>query len=166
MFYQGLYIPVILLVVAPLLFVPKTMWKKIHKRLLNDNPYKTLFGTMPGIIEADKRWALFQIILSAVFSVIAIAVGFLTINTSNLDGAIMAIAVVLFSLGILGLVYGLGLGLYWYSKRHVIDNDVEAKRILRDDRLHQDMERMNKNFENFIEELRQERNERNNRPKP
>jgi type VI protein secretion system component VasK len=101
---------------------------------------KFFFRSLPSIEEADKRWTIFQIVLSAAFALVAIAVGVLTINTSNVDVTLLVIALVCFGLALLAVVYAFGLGIHWYSKRRVINNDVESERAKRDDRLHEDMQ--------------------------
>ncbi len=128
------------------------LWR-IHQCLLSHQPYKLLFGALPSIQKAEKRWALFQILLSFVFLFVAVAVGILTIDTSTVTGGIMVAAIMLFGFGLLALVYAFGIGMYWFKPKHPIDNDEEAKRAKRDDRLHEDIQAL-------IKEMRQDRNER------
>ncbi len=127
-------------------------------------PFSFLFLSLPSIADAQRRWTLFQIILSLVFFVTAIAVGLLTIDISRVGGVIMVIAIFLFALGLLGLMYAIGIGIYWFYPRHTTNNDVETKRVERDDRLHKDIQESITNTHNdiqsLIKEIRQDRNGR------
>ncbi len=129
--------------------ISQTWWNK-HQ------PFRFLFLSLPSIADTQRRWALFQVILSLVFFVTAIAVGVLTIDISKVGGVIMAVAVFLFALGFLGLAYAIGIGLYWFKPRYTLNKDDETKRAERDDRLHEDIH-------SLIQEMRRDRDERNNK---
>lgn len=131
------------------------MLQRFHKYFLPYQPYKFLFGSIPSITEAEKRWALFQILLSFVFFFVVIAIGFLTIDISTVSGGIMIIAFICFGLGLLALIYAFGIGLYWFTPKHPINNDEETRRAERDDRLHEDIQSLIKQIADLAQKMRE-----------
>jgi hypothetical protein len=87
---------------------PIKWWKRVQ-------PFKLLFASFPSVSHSERRWALYQVILSFAFFSLAIAIGILTIDVSVVSGEIMIAAVILLGLGCLGLVYAFGLGWHWYK---------------------------------------------------
>ena len=70
----------------------------------------------------------------------------------------MIIAVIFFMLGLFGLTYAFWIGSCWFYPKYPINKDDEAKRVERDDRLHDDIH-------SLIQEMRQDRYERNKKTK-
>lgn len=131
------------------------MFKRLHRYLLPYQPYKILFGSIPSIADAPRRWAGYQVVLSCVFFVTAIGVGFLTVDISRVGGSIMAIAIFLFALGALGLLYAIGIGLYWFNSKPTpnTNNNDEIKRAERDDRLHEDIQSLIKQIAELTQKM-------------
>ena len=75
-------------------------------------PLKFFFVSIPRISISEKRWAWFQAILSIVFFFFAIAFGILTIDESQVGRTAMISAFIFFSLGMLCLVYAIGIGIH------------------------------------------------------
>jgi len=116
-------------------------------------PFRFFTFSLPSIRDYPRRWALFQVILSLAFFFAAIAVGLLAVDMSQVESAIMAIAIALFGLAVLCLLYAIAVGLHWYSEKNTVTDNTEAERIKRDDKLHEDIQAL-------IQEIRQERDER------
>ncbi|MFC1872143.1 hypothetical protein ACFLYV_00265 [Chloroflexota bacterium] len=128
----------------------------LHVWLLQYQPYKLIFGSIPSIVKAEKRWAMFQILLSFVFFFIATAIGFVTIDISKVHGWVMIVALIMFGLGGLALVYAFGVGLYWFSPKKNLNNDDEAK-------LNESLMALNNNINSLVNEIRKEREDINRR---
>ena len=131
--------------------IAQTWWGK-HQ------PFTFLLCSIPSISGIQRRWAFFQIILSLIFFCFAITIGVLTIDISTVSGGIMIIAVIFFMLGLFGLTYAFWIGSCWFYPKYPINKDDEAKRVERDDRLHDDIH-------SLIQEMRQDRYERNKKTK-
>ena len=113
--------------------VPIQWWKKYQ-------PFKLIFGSLPSVSQSERRWALYQVILSLVFFSVAIAFGILAIDVSQVNKIIMGISIFFFVVGLIGLIYAFGLGIYWYNLRRTVMNNIEVAKAKRDDRLHQDIQ--------------------------
>lgn len=61
----------------------------------------------------------------------------------------MVIAVILFAMGFIGLVYALGIGIYWAGRGDTLDKKAEDRRAERDERLHEDMQGLIKEIRRF-----------------
>jgi len=61
------------------------------------------------------------------------------------------------------------IGMYWFKPKRPINNDEEAKKVERDDRLHKDIQesltKTHNDIQSLIKEMRQDRNEQNNKTK-
>lgn len=81
----------------------------------------------------------------------------------------MIAALVLFGVAIACLLYGLGVGIYWInlgipeSKRAEAKQqvEIEEKRVERDNRLYDSIERLIAQISNLCKEIREDRHERN-----
>jgi hypothetical protein len=126
---------------------------KVHK-ILFQLPlylYKLAFKRIPSIAKAEKRWAMFQILLSLVFFFVAVAVGLLTIDTATISEGFMIAALVLFVLGLLALVYAFGIGLYWFrAKRPMGEMEEEGQ-------LHKDIQALVGEIRALVKEMREGR---------
>ncbi len=116
-------------------------------------PFKFIFVSLPSITDIQRRWALFQIILSLVFFFVACAVGILTIDTSTVNGEIMIIAFILFGIGFLGVLYTIGLGKHWFNPSVTVNNDEETKRAERADELHKDIHLLIKHIDELTQKM-------------
>ena len=94
---------------------------------------KMLFKSFPSVIIPDKRWALFQTLLSFDLFFIGLGIAMFSIIPSG-GGGLMISGWVLFGIGMAGMIYTIGLGIYFYnhSKDKVEDIGAINKRI-RDD---------------------------------
>ncbi|MBI4289299.1 MAG: hypothetical protein HY671_12845 [Chloroflexi bacterium] len=140
----------------------------LQQWLREHQPFKFLLVSLPSVTQSERRWASFQVILSAVFTSVAVAVGILAIDISKVHGAAMAVAFFFLGLGGLGFMYAIWLGITWYNLRYIVNNDTEAKttkaeaeRVKRDDRLHEDMVSLSKDVASLVREMKADREGRN-----
>lgn len=117
---------------------------RVHKCLLQFRLYKMLFGEVPSIAKAEKRWAAFAILLSIVFAFFALAIGVLTIDTATVSGSIMTAALVLFAMGLLLLFYAIGIGVYWFRPKRPVEEG---------NQLHEDTHALIKHIDALVQSI-------------
>ena len=85
--------------------------------------YRTLFGSFPSLTPHDRRWALFQTLVSFSFFFIGLGFAMLAIDLSPDEGRTVGVdSWVLFGIGMVGLAYTFCLGAYYYNKSKTQDN--------------------------------------------
>lgn len=111
---------------------------------------KILFKSFPSVIIPDKRWALLQTLLS--FDLFCVGFGFAMFTLIPPEGS-RAMTIggwILFGVGMAGLLYTMGLGIYFYNKHG--KKSTTAGEI-------------NKRISDDLKRIREAGNERNKKPK-
>lgn len=107
--------------------------------------WKILFKSFPSVTIPDKRWALFQTLLSFALFFIGLGIALFSIISTG-GGGLMVAGWVLFGIGMAGLLYTIGLGIYFYNKHGKKTNNIGD---------------INKKFIDDLKRIKEAENERN-----
>jgi len=124
--------------------------KATKTRLANIPLLGFFLSTIPSISDSPRRWAFFQVMLAIEFFSIAAGIALFTVDWDNVGGIIMVIAFFLLGMGFLGLIYTIGLGMYWFRDTKPMNPEA--------DRLHDDIRNTIQSMEACIRQIEKQTN--------